>query len=371
MKNKIFNKRNLKNLLVTVVVSVVGIFVITFLANAQTLPKTQTADLKVVGDVIQADGSLTAQTQAALTFQIGGKLTYLPLKEGDKVYQGETIASLDTTSLQEQLQIAANNYEITKNSTSQTQEQLGTGYYESQQRTALDTTNKINNYSNITENTVVYDNVQRIVDDALLTQNTAQINVNLAGYALSLAGLTSPINGIILHEDVTTPGVNITPLTSFVVADPNSMVFRANVRQQDINFISVGNSANVVLNGANGQILTGIVDRIYPQQTTDANGESVYEVDIKINKLPTDLKFGQTGTVLIKSNFNQKVILVPSWTVLSDSKVWVLSDGKPVLKNVRVGTTFDGETEIMGGLSDNDKVITNSQSILTKLYSIL
>ncbi len=370
MKARIFNFKNFKYLLVSVVVAFLGIFGIIFFANANTTPTTQTADLKVVGNQIQATGALTAQTQASLNFQIGGKLTYLPLKEGDKVYQGETIASLDTYSLQKELELAANAYQTANNGADQALQYQQAGVLEGQQRYSLDTTNK-QGYSAIPETSVIYDNVKRIVDNANIAQNSAQINVDLAKYALSLATLTSPINGIILHEDVTTSGVNITPLTSFVVADPNSMVFRANVRQQDINFISVGNSASVVMDGANGQELTGVVDRIYPDVTTDASGESVYKVDIKINNLPKNLNFGQTGTVLINSNFNQKVILVPSWTVLSDSHIWVLAGRKPVLRTVTTGKSFDGETEILSGLTDNDKVITNPQSILTKLYSIL
>ena len=82
------------------------------------------------------------------------------------------------------------------------------------------------------------------------------------------------------------------------------------------------------------------------------------------------MQFGQSGTVLIKSNFNQKVILVPSWTVLSDSNIWVSSNGKTVLKRVNVGDTINGQTEVLSGLDDTDKVITNPESIISKLYSI-
>ena len=203
-----------------------------------------------------------------------------------------------------------------------------------------------------------------------MAQNTAQINVDLANYALQLATLTSPINGIVLHEDVTTAGVNVTPVTSFVVVDPNSMVFSANVRQQDVDFISVGNQATVTLDAVKGKTLSGVVDRIYPQKTVLANGDQVYRVDIKINNLPVTAKFGQSGTVLIQSNFNQKVILVPSWTVLSDSYIWVSSNGKSVLKKINTGDTVNGQTEVLGGLEDADKVITNPESIISKLYSI-
>jgi hypothetical protein len=75
--------------------------------------------------------------------------------------------------------------------------------------------------------------------------------------------------------------------------------------------------------------------------------------------------------VLIKSNFDQKVTLVPSWTVLSDSNIWVLENNKPVLKKITTGDTINGQTEVMSGLNDTDKVITNPESLIVKLYSII
>ena len=371
MKNKKLNIRILKYFLATIIVFLVGIFAITLLANAAQTPKTEIANISIVGSEIVADGSTNAQSKATLNFQTGGKLTYLPFKEGDSVYQGATIASLDTYVLQKQLQLMANSYQTAKNSANQTLENQQAGVLEGQQRTSLDQTNK-QGYSAIPQTNVIYDRVSRIVDNALLSQNSAQISVDIANYAVSVASLTSPINGIIMHEDVTSAGVNVTPLTSFVVADPSSMVFSANVRQQDIDFISIGNSAKITLDGKSGQVITGIVDKIYPQKIVLSDGENVYKVDIKADDLNKDSAvLGQSGTVLIKSNFNQRVMLVPSWVVLSDNFVWVLENNKPILKKVTLGNKINGQTEIMSGLLEKDKVITNPQSIISKLYSII
>ncbi|HUD09738.1 MAG TPA: efflux RND transporter periplasmic adaptor subunit [Patescibacteria group bacterium] len=367
---KLFNKQTLRYLVVTIFVVIIGIFSVTFLAHAASSPKTETVNVNPISQQILATGSIAAQTQAVLNFQMGGKLIYLPFKEGDAISQGQTIAQLDTYALQKQLQIVANTYQASQNTTGQVQENQNAGVLEGQQRTTLDQTNK-QGYSAVPEAQVIYDAVKRLVDNANLAQNSAQLSVDLANYSLQLTTLTSPINGIVLHEDVNTTGVSITPVTSFVVADPTSMVFSANVRQQEIAFISVGNPVTVSLDAISGQTLQGVVDKIYPQKTTLTNGDQVYRVDVKINNLPSSVKLGQSGTVLIKSNFNQSVILVPSWTVLSDTYVWVLENGKPVLKKVTTGDTVNGQTEVMSGLLDSDKVITNPQSIISKLYSII
>jgi HlyD family secretion protein len=367
---KLFNKQTLKYLVVTIFVVLIGIFSITFFAHAVSTPKTATVDVNPVSQQILATGSINAQTQAVLNFQMGGKVIYLPFKEGDTITQGQTIAQLDSYALQKQLQIAANTYQSAKNANNQVNENQNAGVIEGQQRTALDTTNK-NSYSNVPEVNVITDMVKRLVDNANLSQNSAGLSVDLANYSLQLATLTSPINGIILHEDINTVGVNLTPAATFVVADPTSMIFSANVRQQEIAFIAVGNTVSVSLDALNGKAMQGIVDKIYPQKIVLANGDQVYRVDVKINNLPDTLKFGQAGTVLIKSNFNQKVILIPAWTVLSDTYVWVLDNGKPVLRKIKTGDTINGQTEVMSGLKDTDKIITNPQSLISNRYSII
>lgn len=371
-KNKISKKQNvIKYVLAIAVVAFIGVFSVSFFVHAYQTPKTETASVQVVGTEILSSGTTDSQNKATLNFQTGGKLAYLPFKEGDTVYQGQIIASLDTYALQKQLQLVANNFQTTKNAVDQALQSQSAGVLEGQQRTSLDTTNK-QGYSAVPETDVIYDNVKRIVNNALLTQNSAQINVDIANYALQLASLTSPINGVILHEDATTPGVNVTPASSFVVADPTTMIFAANVRQQDIGFISTGNSAKIILDGHSGEVIMGVVDKIYPQKTILPTGESVYRVDIKADGLNQSVAMlGQGGTVLIKSNFRQKVMLVPSWTVLSQNFIWVLANSKPVLKEVAIGDTVNGQTEVLSGLSKNDKVITNPQSIISKKYQIL
>ena len=366
---KLFNKQTLRYIVITLFVVAIGIFAVTFLASAAQPQKTETVDVNSVSQQILATGSIAAQNQAVLNFQIGGKLIYVPFKEGDQIYQGQTIAQLDASDLQRKLQLALNTYQSTRDTFDQTQENNQTGVLQGAQQFGLDTQNKVG-ITGQSEIDIINNMVKTILDQNQNNLNVSVLNVELATSALQLTTLTSPISGIVLHEDVTTAGVNITPVTSFVIADPKSMVFSANVRQQDVDFISVGNPATISLDALRGNVLQGVVDRIYPQKTTLANGDQVYRVDIKINNADNTLQFGQSGTVLIKSNFNQKVILVPSWTVLSDSNIWVSSNGKAVLKRVNIGDTINGQTEVLSGLDDTDKVITNPESIISKLYSI-
>lgn len=329
---------------------------------------TTTTSARFVSNAITADGAVTAADQAKLNFQTGGKLVYLPFKEGAKVYQGQTIASLDTYALTKALQLASNVYQMSKSNTDQTSEYNQAGILEGQTRYALDLSNK-QAYSAITEDTVIYDTVQRIVNNALLANNTAQIGVDLANYAIQLSSLTSPINGIITHEDVTVAGVNITPTTTFTVADPSTMVFRANVPVENIYYISEGGTVTIAIDGMQKEI-QGTVVKIYPSKVVLSNGESVYPVDITSDDLLKLAKLDESGTAIIATNA-KNVALVPAWTVLGGRYIWVDNNGTPELRTVTVGKIHGNEIEILGGLTPNDNIIIDPKMIPSREYQIL
>jgi len=343
-----------------------GIFLNMTVLSSAANRERNTMEAKKVSSVISADGAVTAQNQATLHFQIAGKLVSLPLKAGDNVSVGQTIAQLDSYALQKSLQLAANAYQITKNSTDQTNEYKQTGVLEGQQRLALDVSNR-NSYQNSTEVQIIDDNVKKIVDNSLLAQNSAQIGVDLANYAVDLATLTSPLTGVVTHEDVTVSGVNVTTTTSFVVADPTSVVFRANISENDIDYVSLGAKAEIATAGKRMQ---GTVVKVFPAKVTLANGQTVYQVDIQSDDLK-GIRLDQSGTAFIMSNARDNVTLVPMWTVLHGKHVWVSNNGETILREVTVGRVHGTDIEILGGLKDGDKVITDPKSISSKKYLLL
>ncbi len=365
--------KNRKNYTIIGIIALVSLLMVNLLltiASTKSQAETRSISVHLVGTQILATGSVHSENEAVLHFQTGGKLVYLPFKEGDTVFEGQTIAQLDTYSLEQQLDLMANNYQVTKNAFDQAQENQNAGVLEGQQRTALDQTNK-SGYSVVPETNVIYDNVKRIVDNAQIAQDSAQININLANYALQLASLTSPFNGVVTHEDVNVVNVNITQATSFIISDPNTIVFRADVPSNLIDFVSVGAQTSVRINGISDKVFNGIVVKIYPQKITLPQGQDVYEVDIQLDELGNQAKFGQTGSVLIQSNTRENIVMVPAWTILSQNYVWILENNKPVLKKVKIGKVHGSQVEVVDGLRSSDKVIVNPESIAVSNYKIL
>ncbi|HUD44960.1 MAG TPA: efflux RND transporter periplasmic adaptor subunit [Patescibacteria group bacterium] len=359
-------------LIILVFITVAGIFAYYNLGrfslpadsdNMSSTPST-TASVKFVSSTITADGTVTAQNQANLNFQTAGKLTYLPFKEGDKIAAGQTIARLDTYQLQQQLQQALNNYQNQRDQFDQQQQYNQTGALQNQQNASLKTSGAA--LGGDPGYTVINDTVQRLMDQNQNNLNNSVIQVQLANYAMQLATLTSPISGIVKHEDVTVPGINITPATTFIVADPNSMVFRANVPAEDIYYIAQGSAVTLAIDGLPNKI-TGTVVKIYPSKIVLSTGEAVYQVDVASDALKKQTKLDETGTAIISTN-SQNVALVPAWTVLNGKYIWIDDNGTPNLRQVTIGDIHGNQIEITGGLSPNDKIIIDPKYISSLKY---
>lgn len=367
-------KRTIFTAILIVLLLEVGLFVSFQVGAFSDIPHPQpgtttTAAVQTVDSQFIAQGAITAADQATLHFQTGGELVSLPVKVGDTVTQGQVIAQLDTYALEKQLQIAADTLETDKNNNDQNLQYQQAKVLEGETRFNLDYYNK-NGYSAVPETDVIYQTVLRMVDDSELAQDQGQLNVDLSNYAISLATLTSPMNGIVESEDVNTTGINVTPSTSFIVEDPSSAVFRAYIPATDIGFIQDGNTATIVLDGLSNKI-QGTVTKIYPQKTTSTDGEDVYQVDITAPNLMSEGKLDQAGSVIISTNAQNNVILVPAWTVQGGKYIWVNNTGTPELRTVTVGQIVGNNIEITSGLKSTDRIITSPESITDKLYQLL
>lgn len=340
-----------------------------FVNKSNQTIQSQTVAVKAIGSNIIASGSIHSESEATLHFQTGGKLTYLPVKQGDTLYQGQTIAQLDTYPIQQALTQALNNYKSTRDTFDQTQENNQTGVTQNTDAFALNSQQAALGGGN-TENNIINDMAKRLADQSQNNLNNAVINVQLANYALQLATLTAPFNGILVNEDVTVAGQNITPTTGFTVADPSQLVFRAQVDASDIDFVSLGAAASVQISGQTGTI-SGTVVKIYPQKTTLASGEDVYAVDIQSNDIQQQAKLGQSGSVLITSSAAKSTVTVPTWAILGHNQIWVEENNTPVLRTVTIGKIHGNTTEILSGLKSTARVVVNPKTIAAQKYSVL
>lgn len=356
MKNKFLNKKILAPVRIGLIISVLLLGALVAWSKYREVSKTTTISSKVLSSGVMADGQLGSANESNLHFVAGGYLTYLAHSEGDSVYAGETIAALDTRQLQSNLGEAQDNLRAAQANVDKVLDDIHQFQYGNGGFANVGSSNETETQRQLRSN-------------AEAARDSAQDAVNAAQAAFQNSTLVSPISGVLVHSDVKTSNVNVTPTTSFLIEDPSLPVFHAYVSDKDIDFIKEGQTTKIMLRGQEANPISGTVSKIYPGKETSASGESFYKVDI-ISQALNNNRFGQSGTVLIQSDRKEASVLIPSWLVINHQYVWVMENKQPRLKTVKVGQTFGLNTEILSGLEANDAVIATPQFIAQRRFLI-
>ncbi len=356
--NKLTGKKLLHPILLGFLISLILLGGLYFRSHNQQPDKTVTLTTKTLTSAVLADGNVNSADEQNLHFITGGFVTYLPHREGDFVNQGETIAALDTRQLSANLEQAKNNLRFAQATVDKILDDIHLFQYGN------------GGFANVgTANETETQRQQRTNAEA--ARDNAQEAVKAAQAAFTNAVLVSPQSGTLIHSDISTPNVNVGPSNTFTIANMDALVFHALVSDKDIDFIRVGQQAKILLSGKEDKPLNGSVSKIFAGKTTLPSGESVYKVEMAAEGLQAAAKFGQSGTVSIQADRKQASVLIPSWLVLGQNKVWVMEGGgRPVLKTVSTGRTIGFSTEILGGLDNKDQIVLNPKSIVQKKYFI-
>ncbi len=298
----------------------------------------QLADVKkqTLKSSVSASGVMTGQDTAALKFKSSGKLAYLGVKTGDTVNRGQTIASLDTQDLNIALQQAENNYRDKQAAVDK----------------ILDDLKDRNNDETYTQ--------KQTRTTAQVARDNAYDSVKAAQRAFQDAILVAPISGTVT-QSTPIPGqyVSAADTIAQVVNWQGGVYFDTDIDEADISKISLAQPAEVTLNAYADQIFPGVVDEILPQTKTTTSGATVVTVRIKLSNPPSQLIANLNGqaSIIIKQVAN--VLAIPQEALTDDKKVVVQTKEGLVTREVTPGIMSDTDVEIVKGLNEGDKVVTN------------
>jgi len=348
-----FFKKHLKKIIIISIILVISGFSI-YKANANT----KTTDItkfnekketivspkrETIKEEITLTGSVDAATKANLQFQTSGQLAWVGIKVGDKVKKYQAIASLNKEVLKKQLQADFNTY-----------------------RSALATFDDTqDDYKNEKDNLTLTDDMKRILVRSQNTLDNSVINYELQDLAVKYATLTSPINGIVTDIEQPNSGVNITPASAtFSIIDPTSIYFKAQIDQEDVTRVKVGDKTTIILDSFPDKEFTSEVTYI---SFTPISGQTstVYEIRFKLtgnDNQNINYRLGMDGDAIISLRQVDNTLTLPSDAVRQDKNepyVLVKSGDSEVLtkKNVKIGIETDTTVEILEGLSENDQVV--------------
>lgn len=300
---------------------------------------------------LSSSGKTQADKSVELKFQTSGKLAWVGVKEGDKVNAYQALAGLDVREVQKNLEKALRDYSNERND-----------FEEARQITyGTRKTDAVNNLLN--------DTVARILQKNQWDLDKAVLDVELKSLAIGFATLITPIAGIVTHIDTPIAGVNITPATSvFAVADPESLVFEANVDEVDVGGISIGQSAIIKLDAFPDATFSGTISHISYVSEQSSGGATVFPVKVAFAN-PQQLRIGLNGDITIEIHREDNVLTVPTEAIREEKNTTYVykKTGTTFQKiMVTVGAKNEDDVIITSGLNENDLVVTKGFTSIPK-----
>lgn len=296
-----------------------------------------TVESSTIRDTLDLSGEVNAAQSATLRFGAGGLITYMGAKEGDTVKKWQTLASVDTRQIQKVMEQRLNLYAI--------------------QRGTFDQV--VDDNDNAVPDGDMARTLKRILEKNQFQLDNAVKDVEYQDLALKLSRVYSPISGILVSSPITVPNVQVAPTDTWIVVDPDTLQFVADLDETELSRVTVGQKVFITLDAFPDDTFESVVSRVSysPKETTTG---TTYEVTINLpTSAVTKLRLGLNGTASVLMAEKTGVPTLPSAAVTytgTTASVTVKENDEYVTKEISTGIENEGKVEIISGLGVGDHV---------------
>jgi membrane fusion protein, copper/silver efflux system len=174
----------------------------------------------------------------------------------------------------------------------------------------------------------------------------------------------SPVSGFITERNAL-PSVSVQPeMRLFTVADLSSVWVQAQVFQNDLGRIKVGDLATLTVSTFPGRTFRGRVDFIYPQLDTDTR---TAKVRIVSSNADLQLKPGMFVNVTLKVPMGRQLVIPASGILQSGTRQIAFvarSDGYLDPREVELGPRIGDDFVVLKGLKSGEQIITSANFLI-------
>jgi RND family efflux transporter MFP subunit len=294
------------------------------------------------GRVMQYSGLIASNSEARLSFKIGGMISRIYVKEGDHVVAGQLLATLDLTEINAQVQQATQNLEK-----AQRDESRINNLYR-------DTVASLEQVQNIHTQSTVAAEALRI---ARFNQQYAQIRATAGGTILQKlmneGEYASAGSAVLVFNGVT----------------PGDWVVRFGVSDKDWAVLHKGDKAVIALDAYPDTRFTGQVTKL--AEGADANG-GTYAVEVTLAPAGHKLAPGLFCTLQLQPEVRRPLAYIPAAALVEGDGttgfVYALNTDERTVRKIPVRIAFlqGDRIAIAGGLEDVKEVITDGAGYLTE-----
>lgn len=314
--------------------------------NPLQFAQVKRQDIKTI---VSSSGNLTGKKSADLKFKSAGKLTFINVKTGDKVFAGQVIAGLDTQDLSITLQQSQNTLRDKQATVDKVLDDIHLFQYGNGGFANVGTANETMTQRQLrTTAEVARDNA---FDSIKASQRDFQDSV-----------IISPIGGLVTQA-IQVPNQTVTGADLIAqVVDISAIYFDTDVDEADISKISTGLPAEITLDAYPDSVFTGTVDQILPQTKTTSQGATIVTIRIKLDNPTITFVNGLTGQAAIVIESAKNTLTIPQEALRDDNTVVVQQGQALRSQKVTSGIRSDTDVEIKDGLQENENVLLSPPS---------
>ena len=299
---------------------------------------------KQIAQPVYASGLLFSETEAVLSFKIGGIVQQIFVEEGDAVKKGQLLARLDLTEINAQVIQAQNGVE----------------------KAERDLARVKNLY---TDGAATLENVQ----DLTTALNVAKEGLRIAEFNQRFAEIRAVSDGSIVRKmknqgELVSPGM---PLFFMNDTGNDQWKLKAGIADKDWARLKEGDKATVSFDAYPDEFEGTVIRLAEGADQTNGSFQVEIHVDPKGNKFAAGL-FAETKITPSQSK-SYKVIPVEALVEGSGKKGFVFTmNGKDGVKKIPIEVAFmlDNEIAIKSGLENIDNVITAGSGYLTEYSAV-
>ncbi len=280
---------------------------------------------------VQIQGKIDAQENVTAYPQAPGTILAINAKAGQHVSKGQVLVQLDNSVL--------------KQSIAQAQAQIS----------LLNT---------------LYQRQKNLWDQKIGTEvQFLQAQTNLQSAQKQAAGLreqasmyriVSPINGTIDQMDLKLGQVAQPGTTGIRIVNADVLKVKADVPESYASSVGTGNDVKIIVPDANDSLITKVT---FAAKAIDPTSRS-FAVEIRLPARKS-LRPNMTAILKIADYSKAHTIIIPIKSIQKSEDgdyVFVNDSGTAKRKNVKVGATYGGQSEILSGLKIGDQLITAGAS---------
>ena len=351
---------------------------------------------------VSATGKIQPELEIKLSSEVSGEIIELPVKEGQMVKKGDLLVSINQDIYQSIVKRSAASLETVRASLQQAEATLKEAE-ESYKRNKVLFEKGVISKSDWDKATSAYEVAKASRESAHFNVQSAMASVSEAQDNLKKTLIYSPATGTISKLNVelgerVVGTIQMAGTEIMRVANLNNMEVEVDVNENDIVKVNVGDSVNVTVDAYLKRIFKGTVTNIANTANATASVDQVTNFKVKIHieeSSYTDLlqgkaagyspfRPGMTATVDIIAETKKDVVAVPISAIVVKKKseinpdtpkeqaderqeaVFVLKDGKAVLRAITTGIQDNVNIEVLSGVDKDEEIITGPYATITK-----